>query len=348
MPKLYIVTGAYGHLGNTIARMLSVNGSRVRALVFPSDKSNALANTKSIIYFGDILNKKSLEAIFDISDTIYKPEDIIVIHTAGIVSIASYYESKVVAVNVQGTKNIVDQCVESKVGKLVYTSSVHAIPEVESSEIIKEVNQFDPKLVQGLYAKTKAEASQYVLDAKKRGLNVSIVHPSGIIGPNDYGSGHLTQMIMDYLDGRLTASVKGAYDFVDVRDVAKGVILATEIGKSGGCYILSGHQLAVKELLNQLYKTSGRRQITTVLPMWFARVTAPLAEIYYKILRQPPLYTRYSLYTLRSNSNFSSEKAQKELGYRSRPIEETLHDTYLWLKEVGKIKTKREKKKSQE
>jgi len=343
MPKLYLVTGACGHLGNTIVKMLSQSGNRVRGLVLPNDQSDALRDAKVMIYFGDVRKPITLEAFFDISDTIYKPEDVIVIHTAGIVSISSTHEARIHEVNVEGTKNILDLCLLKKVGKLVYTSSVHAIPEQKNEKTIVETNFFDDRLVEGLYAKTKAKATMHVLEAAKKGLNATIVHPSGIIGPGDYGSGHLTQMVMDYLDGRLTASVKGAYDFVDVRDVAKGVLLASEIGKPGGCYILSGHRMEVKELFRMLHLISGRKDIKTILPMWFAKMTAPLSEVYYKILRQPPLYTRYSLYTLQSNSNFSNELAIKELGYHTRPIETTLRDTYDWLSEMKRIKTIKKK-----
>lgn len=346
MPKLYIVTGAYGHLGNTIVRMLCEQGHRVRGFVMPNDKTNALPDTKAIIYFGDILNQKSLESLFDISDTIYKPEDIVVIHTAGIVSISSHYEDLVHKVNVEGTRNVVNQCIKSKIGKLIYTSSVHAIPEPSENTIIREVTTFDPNAVVGLYAKTKAEATQIVLDSCKLGLNATIVHPSGIIGPNDYGSGHLTQLIRDFVDGRLTACIKGGYDFVDVRDVAKGILLASDIGKAGKCYILSGHYLKVEELLHKLHIITNRKAITTVLPIWFAKFTAPLSELYYKLLKQPPLYTRYSIYTLSTYANFSNELAQIELGYQVRPIEDTLKDTYQWLIQHGKIKHTNQKKAS--
>lgn len=72
---------------------------------------------------------------------------------------------------------------------------------------------------------------------------------------------------------------------------------------------------------------SGRKEIKVVLPMWLAKATAPLSEIYYKVLRQPPLYTRYSLCTLTSESLFSNEKAKKELAYQNRDMDETLPDT---------------------
>ena len=334
MRTIYLVTGAAGHLGSTIVYKLLQRGEAVRALVLPGDTGlNGLASQIEIIE-GDVRNKESLAPFFRLKEN----EKQVVIHAAGIVSIASKkYDALVYDVNVTGTKNIVAWCRENKVSKLVHVSSVHAIPEAPKGMVMQEVDYFDPDKVHGLYAKTKAEATQVVLDAAKEGLNASVVHPSGIIGPGDNGRGHLTQLVVDYVKGRLTAGVGGGYDFVDVRDVADGVVSCVEKGRLGECYILSGKYTAVQDLLEELHQVTGRRRIKTILPVWFAKGTAPFAELYYKILRQPPLYTAYSLYTLSSNALFSHEKASKELDYITRPLRETLVDTVEWMKENGKI-----------
>ena len=240
-------------------------------------------------------------------------------------------------VNVNGTKNVIEKVLERN-AKLVYVSSVHAITEKPNRETITEIKDFEPNKVEGLYAKTKAEIAKYVLEmTDKRGLNACIVHPSGIIGPSDFGNSHLTQLVTDFANGRLTACVKGGYDFVDVRDVADGILNACNKGKKGECYILSNRYVEIKELLDIVSEASHMRKIKTVLPMWFAKATAPLSELYYSLLKQPPLYTRYSLYTLTSNSNFSNEKAKNELGYINRDLRETITDTLKWLKEQGRI-----------
>lgn len=142
---------------------------------------------------------------------------------------------------------------------------------------------------------------------------------------------------MDFANGRLTACVRGGYDFVDVRDVADGTINACFKGRKGECYILTNCYVEIKELLDIISDIRNAKGIKHILPMWLAKFTAPLSEIYYSILKQPPLYTKYSLYTLDSNSNFSNEKAKKELGYKNRDLRETISDTIKWLKEEGKI-----------
>lgn len=330
---LYIVTGAMGHVGNLTVKKLAQQGRLVRGLALKTDYSVHFDSDNVTIMRGDICDIQSLERLFQDS-TSY---DITVIHAAGIVSIATKYDQKVYDVNVNGTKNIIKLCLKYHVKKLVYISSVHAIPEGKDNRLIQEITHFDPNQVKGLYAKTKAEATQLVLDSVKRGLDASVVHPSGIIGIGDYGKGHLTQLIIDYLNGGLRAGVNGKYDFVDVLDVVDGILSCAEMGKPGECYILSNQIFTVKELLDILYEVTGRRKIHHILPLWFAKMTAPLSEQYYKMRKQPPLYTAYSLYTLGSNCNFSHNKATAILKYRPRDMRETLQNTVDWLIENKRV-----------
>ncbi len=340
MKKLYLVTGISGHLGSTVASALLESGQgAVRGFDLPAVRHNNLRGDVEMVY-GDITKPEELEPAFLHAED----EELCVIHCAGIVSITSKLNPAIYAVNVTGTKNVLALCEKHRAAKLVYVSSVHAIPEAPKGTTITEISRFDPKVVEGAYAQTKAEATQAVLNAAARGLNATVVHPSGIIGPNDLGNGHLTHVIIDFLNSKLTAIVKGGYDFVDVRDVARGILAAAERGRAGECYILSNRYLTVKQLIDTVSELTGKKTIKTVLPLWFAQLTAPFAELYYRLRRTAPLYTRYSLYTLESNSQFSHEKATKELGYRTRDIRETLADTVAFLKGRGIVKPPRAKR----
>ena len=149
----------------------------------------------------------------------------------------------------------------------------------------------------------------YVMNAiKYKGLNACIIHPSGIIGPNDYGNSHLTQLIKKVTDGKFFACVKGGYDFVDVRDVADGVINACKNGNKGECYILSNRYITIKELCDLVCDVQKRKKIKLVLPITVAKLIAPLFELYYNFKKQTPLFTKYSLYTLSSNANLVIKK----------------------------------------
>ncbi len=335
MKKIFIVTGANGFLGNNVVRRLIEKGEgEVRALVLPGDASAPLADLPCTVFEGDVTRPGTLEDPFLVAEE----AEIWVIHCAAIVSIKSKFDPLMEEVNVNGTKNIVEKVLE-KGAKLVYVSSVHAIPEKPAGEVMTEVARFDPDKVEGQYGKTKAKVANYVLEAvKSRGLNACIVHPSGLMGPFDFGSSHLTQLVLDFAGGRLRACVKGGYDFADVRDVAAGIVAACEKGRRGECYILSNKYVEIRELLDAISEARNMPKIKTVLPMWLAVATAPLSELYYALRKQTPLYTRYSLYTLRSNSRFSKEKAARELGYVNRPLRETVADTVAWLEESQRLR----------
>lgn len=323
MKRLYIITGAAGHLGYTIIRMLKQQGEKIRGLILPNQ-----VEKEDIEYVkGDLTQKESLIPLF--KDT--EGYETIVIHTAGIISISDQVSDKVYQVNVGGTKNLIHLCLKFHVSKFVYVSSVHAIPEKKKEEIIKEVDHFSAGEVHGEYAKTKAMATQIVLDEVKNGLPAVVVHPSGIIGPYGGEENHLIQLIIDYANKKLPACVKGGYDFVDVRDVAQACIQATKTGKIGECYILSNKHYEIKDILKIIRKIKHCRKVPT-LPVWMAKMFLPGIRIYSRIKKQRPLYTKYSLYTLKSNDRFSHEKASKTLNYHPRDIYETIKDTLIWLR----------------
>ncbi len=324
---IYYITGATGHLGRTIVNMLLSLKKTIVAFVLPKDKKRLFnKHEREQLYFveGDITNYDDVASFLN-----FKAEETsqIVIHCAGIITVEKSFNQFIYDVNVGGSKNIVDESLKRNVEKFIYVSSVHALKELPKKQIITEQETFNPNLVNGFYAKTKAESSQYVLDACKKGLNGVVVHPSAIIGPNDEMNGHFTSVLKNFLDGSLTSVVKGGYNIVDVRDVASGIIKATEKGQPGKCYLLSGEYHSIYEIIEIASIISKRRKIRSVLPIWFVKMVAPLAGLWSKIKRQPPIFTAYSMNTLVSNSNFSNALAYKELGFTNRSFYSTIEDT---------------------
>ena len=325
MDKLFIITGANGHVGRTILRLLKKTSYEVRGLILPTDDCQNSINIRYIK--GDVLNKKSLRPLFEnIQD-----RAVYVIHAAGIVDISEIVSPSVYNVNVNGTKNILSLCEEYKVKRLVYVSSVHALPVKDDYSVISETKNISPETVTGGYAKTKAEATQAVLKAAEQGLDAVVVHPSGIIGPYGGEDNYLIQMITDYLQGNIPACVKGGYDFVDVRDVASGCLLAAQKGKSGECYILSNRHYEIQDIFGMIRHIAGGRKLL-ILPMPLAKAAAPFLCRYTSYKKKRPLYTIYSLYTLQVNDRFSHDKATSELGYKPRDLYETIKDTVRWYK----------------
>ena len=180
MYNRYLITGATGFLGRAIVEELVRRNVRVDALVLHDDPYAALLPEKVRTVIGDICEDDSLAQFFADADA-----DTCVIHCAGIISVASRSGSKLYQVNIGGTCKVVRQCLEHHIGKMIYVSSVHAIPEKPKNCVITEDCEFSPGLVDGDYAKSKAAATEMVFRAARQGLNVSIVFPSGIIGPGD-------------------------------------------------------------------------------------------------------------------------------------------------------------------
>ncbi len=323
MKKLWLVTGATGHVGTILVSVLQQRGEYVRALVRPN--SNIVAHSNVEIYEGDIRNRESLIPFFDRGDYDY----VSLVHCAALITIASKHNPEVWNINVHGTNNVMSLARDTGVDRIVYVSSVHAIPERPANEIITEVSTFSPNLVHGQYAKSKAAAAQIVLDYAKAGLNVSIVHPSGIIGPGDTRSrNHMIRTIQAISDGKISVGLQGGYDFVDSRDVADGIIGCEEKGRPGECYILNGHYIGVLELVNSIRKIRGKKTTRIEAPHALAKLIAPVAEYFSRTFsKDAPLLTPYSVYTLHTNGRFSHEKATREFDYHPRPMEESIRDS---------------------
>ena len=332
MYSLYLVTGATGYLGSTVVRSLLRQGAKVRALALPNDRLVKSLPQGAELSFGSVDNYESLSGFFEGAGP-----DTCVIHCAGIVSIASRNDDRLWRVNVAGTMNIANLSLEKAVGKLVYVSSVHAIPEKPRGQEIAECRSFSPESVVGDYAKSKAAATEYILCAARRGLNASVVHPSGIIGPYDSAGGSVTGTVISYCRGKLLAGVRGGYDFVDVRDVAEGILSCCEKGRQGECYILSGRYTTVPEVLETLRRLTRGRRILMSVPLGAVKLVAPLCEKVSLRRKTPPFLTPYSVYTMGVNALFSHEKATRELDYHPRDLRQTLSDMVQWLKTTGKL-----------
>lgn len=323
MQEKYIITGATGLVGNNLVRKLDKKHADLTLIVLPEENISYLPQTPNItIKYGNVLDRDFLKKEIQ--------PDSIVIHVAGIVDISSANKDMVYKVNVEGTKNICDICLQNKVKKLIYTSSVHAIKPLTKHKEMSEPNKFNPDEIIGDYAKSKAMATNYVFECIDKGLNATVVYPSGIIGPNDYKVSNTAQLILDIANKKIKARVNGGYNFVDVRDVCNGILLACEKGKNEG-YILSGEKISIDGIFECIDKFLGRKKWTPKIATWFVKMFASLAERYYTKRNKKPLFTKYSLYTITSNCNFSNKKAKKELGYNPRNIKTSIINTLVWF-----------------
>lgn len=324
---MWLVTGATGHIGNVLVRKLLERGEKVRALILPGESREPISGLRVEAFEGDILN---MDSVFESMQGVKG-----IFHLAGVISIMPGPNPFVRKVNVEGTKNILRAASEKKIEKLIYTSSIHAIQRVENGMIDESV-PYDMNNPYGAYDRSKAEATLEVLNAARSGLEAVVACPTGVIGPYDFLGSMMGAVIHDAATAKPTLYVDGAYDFVDVRDVADGLISAAENGKRSESYILSGQKISVRYLLETVREITGRHFFQMNVPFDLAKFAAMFTPMYYQFANATPRFTPYSLEVLRSNSNISHAKATRELGYKPRPIFESIRDAVKWFLESRK------------
>lgn len=321
---MVLVTGATGHIGNVLVRRLIEKGEQVRVLIMPKDDIEPLNGLKVEIVEGDVRNLRDLLAACEGVDVVY--------HLAAIISIVPGRKKLIYDVNVGGVKNILKSVKEMKVKRLVYTSSVHAFSEPKAGSMINEKIPFDPSKTAGAYGKSKATAVLKVIKAvREDDLDAVILCPTGVIGPYDYKLSEMGKVISRYISGKLKIGIKGAFDFVDVRDVVEGEIAAAEKGKKGEVYILSGEQISMNALMKILKEITAKSGPVLSLPKYISGPISLFSALYSFALKRRALFTPYSVHTLTRYYTFSHEKAAKEFGYSSRPFRESIEDTVKWF-----------------
>jgi dihydroflavonol-4-reductase len=320
---MYLITGATGHIGNVLVRKLLERGKKVRALILPGEDTSSLSGVEVEKVEGDVLNL----------DSLWKPLEGVsgIFHLAGVISIMPGPDPVVWRVNVEGTRNVLTAVVRSGVKRLVYTSSIHAIQRVETG-VIDETLPYDPGNPYGEYDRSKAQATLEVQRASQDGLDAVIACPTGVIGPYDYRGSMMGSVIRTAADNQPTLYVDGAYDFVDVRDVADGLIAAAEKGTRGESYILSGQRMSVRYLLETVREITGLNFPAIKIPIKLARFASFFTPMYYRMAHSIPRFTPYSLEVLQSNSHISHAKASRELGYHPRALQESIADAIRWFK----------------
>jgi len=336
--RYYLLTGAAGFLGTNICMQLLEAGCKVRALVLPNDKSVKFIPEAVEVVLGDLTDAASLEPFF----TVPQGCTSVVIHCASMVTVNPNYSEKLMAVNVGGTRNIITKVLNHpECEKMVYVSSTGAIPEQPHGTPITEVSKFtpcDPKKVVGAYSQSKAAATQMVLDAVQvMGLKACVVHPSGILGPNDHAIGETTNTLLQIIKGEMPMGMQGSFNLCDVRDLAAGTIAAVDKGRVGECYILANKTVTLKEMCDMLHAECNAKKIKFYLPLDLADKIAAGLEKQAEKTGKMPLMTTFSVYNLARNNEFDCTKAKTELGYTTRSYEETIHDEVQWMIAEGLI-----------
>jgi dihydroflavonol-4-reductase len=314
------ITGASGHIGNCLVRELIKKGERVKVMVHNFDSN--LAHLDVEFHKGSLSDINSLKTLCSGVDVVF--------HLAAKIALDNRHSDQVYAVNVTGTKNLIEAAKWAGVKKFVHFSSIDAF-RIISSEKFQDEGIPLVETNKSIYAFTKAESERLVLNAAKEGLDAVILSPTAVIGPYDFRGSYLGSALIKIYQNKIPMLISGGYNWVDVRDVSEAAIQAMEKGRNGEKYILSGNFCTLQELSEITGKISGKRTPKLLAPVFLAKLACPFFELGYFITKQKPIYTRQSLELLiNSPKNISFEKANKELNYKVRPLEQTLYDTFNW------------------
>jgi dihydroflavonol-4-reductase len=321
---LALVTGGGGRLGNVLVRRLLETGQRVRVLE-PGNRPQSLEGLEIEFVSGSVLAAADVANALEGVDLVY--------HLAAKIDLRPKKDPMMVPINVDGTRTVVEACLARGV-RLVHTSSHHAVVREPLEEPLTEERPLalDEKCE---YHRSKAVGETIVLDACARGLDATIVNPGSMIGPHDYEPSMIGAALIDMYFGRVPVLLELLSDYVDVRDVAEGMIAAAEKGRVGERYFLTGDVIPIMEMVSLYGELTGAKVPTRALPLWFGWVLLPFALAGSAVTKKDPFITADMLRASVSNAVVSRDKAYRELGYTIRPLRESLADAVEWYRQRG-------------
>lgn len=321
--RIISVTGGTGHLGQVLIQNLLDRGMYVKALIRSKDKPFEHQGLSWIE--GDLNNSSVLETLIDQSEA--------VVHCASAISLGEIDQNLVFDVNVTGTSNLIDSCLNKAV-RFVFVSSSTAVKEGFQGELIDETSDYQTD-TRFYYAWTKAIAEQRVLEAvSHKNLDAFVIRPTSIVGPPDQRPSRFGRTILDLNRGRLPFITDGGYDMVDVRDLARTIVNSLDRAKKGNVYLVGGTYISLEALAELALAPKIPRKI----PVNLLLTLLPLIRIYDKLFPLKWPVNRQSLQTLKyASANLDFSKATRELGHQSRPIKDTIKDLISWFHQ-NKIK----------
>ncbi|MCZ6476569.1 MAG: NAD-dependent epimerase/dehydratase family protein [Gammaproteobacteria bacterium] len=321
-----LVTGANGFIGAAVVRALLEAGQQVRALVRAgSDRSN-LHGVDVEVVEGDITVAETLDAAMTGCRFVF--------HLAADYRLWVPDPKPMYATNVQGSVNVIEAAARAGVEKLVYTSSVAVLGANADGTPADEATPVAVEDMIGHYKRSKYLAEEAVgKRAHELGLAVVTVNPSTPIGPGDIKPTPTGRIIVDAAAGRIPAYVDTGLNVVHVDDVAGGHLLALGSGISGQRYILGGTDLSLRQILSLVAARTGRSSPRVRLPHWFVAPVAYVSEGWARLTGTEPRVSVDGVRMSAKRMYFSSAKAVRELGYRSRPPEEAISAALGWFQE---------------
>jgi dihydroflavonol-4-reductase len=326
-----VITGASGLLGGNLAAELRARRVQVRAIRRKSTKTEHLADLDIEWVYGDLDDAASLEHAFRGADVVF--------HSAAAVGVSPTVTPALRKANVDGTSAVIGAVRKAGAKRLVHVSSVVAIGLSRDGAPVGEDtpwNFADHKLDDG-YCVTKHEAEQLALAAAADGVDTVIVNPGFMIGPRDArpSSG---RVIVDLVRGRVPIYPTGKNNFVDVRDVARGAVAAWERGKRGRRYILGGDNLHYRDLFQRVARIAGVKPPRFAAPRFAAIAAGYAGDAFQRLTGRDPVFgSMEARYAYTDRFQFTSARAETELGYRRGSIDDAIRDAIDWFRGAGML-----------
>lgn len=308
---MFILTGATGHIGNTLARLLAARKLPYKILARQSGP--ALEAFDAPIAFGDIFDPDFLDREVAANDVFF--------HLAGKIDLTNRHREELFAVNDLGTRTIADFCLKKGV-RLVYISSTDAIYKPDPRAPVTEPEMLFPERFSSAYAASKAAGTLYVHRLMtESGLRAVILYPSAVIGVNDFKPSAAGKEIQNCFSRRLFFYIKGGYNFIDVRDAAEAILQAG-LKPVHGHYLLTGYPLTIRELYRSIAQVLDKKVFLVRVPILLARLGAMFLHDVSPTMVE----------ALLDNSRFDNAKMRRDLLPELRPFSETLRDTVEWFR----------------
>ncbi|WP_027796866.1 hopanoid-associated sugar epimerase [Paraburkholderia acidipaludis] len=329
---LVLITGASGFVGSAVARIAQEKGYAVRVLVRPTSPRTNLAALDAEVVTGDMRDAASMRAA--LSGVRY------LFHVAADYRLWAPDPHEIERANLEGAEATMRAALEAGVERIVYTSSVATLKVTSSGASADETSPLTAEQAIGVYKRSKVLSERAVERMIERdGLPAVIVNPSTPIGPRDVKPTPTGRIIVEAATGKIPAFVDTGLNLVHVDDVAQGHFLALEHGRIGERYILGGENLPLQQMLADIAGMVGRKPPTLALPRWPLYPLALGAEAVARFTKREPFVTVDALKMSKNKMFFTSEKAERELGYRARPYRQGLEDALAWFREAGYLKS---------
>jgi len=320
-----VVTGASGLLGGNLAAELRAAGHDVVATRRAGTQVEHLADLALTWVDADLGSPEALTRAFDGADAVF--------HCAAAVTIKREVTPEMTAANVTGTRNVVEAAIAARVPRLVHTSSVVAVGITTNGRPCDETARwnFDETGLSDAYAITKRQAEDVVHAAADR-IDAVIVNPAYMFGPRDArpSSGKL---IVDVVRRRVPGWTPGYNNFVDVRDVARGMIAAWQRGRRGERYILAGHDMTYGDVMRTIARVAGVAPPRFRIPQPLAKLVGAWGDLVERRGKEPLVNATQIRYAYTDRFRFKSDKAARELGYTYGPLEPAIADAIAWFRQ---------------